>query len=430
MLKRLLLVLMFLSSTTFAGSTQSLDKIVAVVNDNVITDSELNAKVELLKKELIAKGMEMPPVAALRKQVLEHLINEDLQIQLAKQNNLTIDDNELNEALERIASSNKLNMTQLREAVIQQGLQWDFYRENIRKEVLISRLQQKSVARNIAMVTDQQVQDFIKINGELDQSQRTFHVQNIVIPLAEEPTTAQIKKANEKAMEILAKIQKGADFTKLPLTASNSEFSLNGSDLGERHLAELPEIFAKEVVRMKPGAVAGPLRTGNGFQIIKLIAIGGTNPQHIVHKTHVRHILLKNDTSTTAAEAERQANNIYQQLQSGKDFAKMAKKHSLDTATAVKGGDLGWITPGELVPPFEQAMDSLALNQISRPVKTNFGWHIIQVLERKNEDDTEAFQKQQVRSFLQQRKFAEAVQSWQQTMRGTAYVKVLDKELA
>lgn len=430
MLKPMILVLMLLSSTAFAVKDQALDKIVAVVNDNVITDSELNSQVELLKKELTMKRMEIPSVTALRKQVLQHLIDTDLQIQLAKQNGLAIEDNELDEALERIASSNKLSMAQLREAVAHQGLQWDSYRENIRKEILLSRLQQKSVGKNVTMISDQQIQDFIKTNGEPDQSQRTFHVQNIVIPLDDEPSSAQVKKANEKAAELLARIKKGEDFNRLVIDASNAEFQLSTGDLGERQLAELPEIFAKEVVHMKPGTVSGPLRAGNGLQLLKLVAVGGPNQQHIVNKTHVRHILLKNDTGSSAIEAKKQANNIYLQLQAGKDFATMAKKYSLDTASAVKGGDLGWVTPGELVPPFEKAMDSLALNQISRPVKSNFGWHLIQVLERKKEDDTEAFKKQQVRSFLQQRKFAEAVQNWQQHMRGTAYVKIMDKDLA
>jgi peptidyl-prolyl cis-trans isomerase SurA len=195
-------------------------------------------------------------------------------------------------------------------------------------------------------------------------------------------------------------------------------------------LAELPEIFAKEVVNMKAGQVVGPLRTGNGFQLLKLIAIGGENQHHIVTQTHVRHILLKSDASMLPEDSLKQINNIYQQLKSGKDFALMAKQYSLDSSTAVKGGDLGWVGPGELVPEFEKTMNSLPLHKVSHPIKTQFGWHLIEVIARKQKDDSVAFKKQQVRQFLQQRKFAEAVQNWQQHLRTEAYVNIVEKDLA
>jgi peptidyl-prolyl cis-trans isomerase SurA len=216
----------------------------------------------------------------------------------------------------------------------------------------------------------------------------------------------------------------------LAIEESSDEFALEGGDLGERHLAELPELFAKEVVRMKAGQVSGPIRAGNGFQLIKLIAIGGDNQHHVVTLTHVRHILLKPDAGMLPSEALSQAKNIYQQLNAGKDFALMAKQYSLDSGSAVKGGDLGWVTPGELVPEFEKTMNELAVNKISSPVKTQFGWHLIQVLARKQKDDSDSFKKQQVRQFLQQRKFAEAVQDWQQHIRADAYINIVDKELA
>jgi peptidyl-prolyl cis-trans isomerase SurA len=248
--------------------------------------------------------------------------------------------------------------------------------------------------------------------------------------LSEEPTTEEIKKAKENANRLLVKIKRGEDFSRLAIEESSGTLALEGGDLGMRHLAELPENFAKEVVNMKTGQVVGPLRTGNGFQLIKLIAIGGDGQRHVITQTHVRHILLKPDASMLPAEAQRQVNNIYQQLSAGKDFALMAKQYSLDAGSAVKGGDLGWVNPGELVPEFEKMMDTLPLHKISRPVKTQFGWHLIQVLARRQKDDSTAFKKQKVRQFLQQRKFAEAVQSWQQHLRAEAYVQVLEKGLA
>ena len=426
MLKRIACLLLLVPAMTLA---QSLDTVVAVVNDGVITASELNAQVKLLRQQIIAKKMQVPPEIALRKQVLQHLIDVDLELQLAKQNNLTIDNTELNDAISKIAVNNKLTLTELREAVGKQGLPWQTYRENIRKEILIGRLQQKAVGKDV-VVTPQQVEDYLKTSVHQDKTQFTFHVQNIVIPLPEEPTTEQLKKAREKASALLAKIRKGDDFSSVAIEESSGEFALEGGDLGERHLAELPEIFAQQVVKMKTGQVSGPIRTGNGFQLIKLVAMNGDAGKHMVVKTHVRHILLKPDPSMTSAEASVQVNNLHQQLKSGKDFTTMAKQYSLDAVSAAKGGDLGWVNPGELVPEFEKAMDSLPVHKISKPVKSSYGWHIIEVLERKKVDDSSTYQRQQVRLFLQQRKFTEAVQNWQQHLRTTAYIKIMDKKLA
>lgn len=429
MLKRRFIILLLLPIAMMAKASEPLDDVAAIVNDNVITTSELNAQTEVMRQQIQAKKMELPSETELRKQVLQQLINLDLQIQLAEKNNLSIDDVELNEAIGKIAASNNLTVTQLREELNKNDIDWKSYQDNIRKEILISRVQQKAIANDV-VVSSQQVEDYLKTARKNVKKQQTYHLQNIVIPLPEEPTTAQLKKAQQKAKQLLKKINDGEDFSRLAIAESSGEFALEGGDLGERHLAELPEIFANKVVTMKEGEVSQPIRAGNGFQLIKLIAIGGKQEAHKVTKTHVRHILLKQDSNMTEAEAEKQVNNLYQQLKSGKDFSKMAKQHSLDAASAVNGGDLGWVTADELVPQFAELMNALPLNTVSKPVKTPFGWHLIEVLERKTVDDSEAFERQQVRQFLQQRKFSEAVQNWLQHLRTDAYVNVLDKKLA
>lgn len=429
MFKRLALVCVLLSGLNSAEGKQLLDKVVAIVNNGVITSSELDAQVELSKKQIIAQKMQMPKESVLRKQVLQHLIDVDLQMQLAKQHGLTVDSTELNEAIERVATMNNLTLSQLREEITKQGITWQEYRQNIRKEMLLSRLQQKAVGKEV-QVTNEQVEQYLKTANTVDNSAVTYRLQNIVIPLNEEPTTEEIKSARANAEKLLAKIKKGEDFSRLAIEESSGELALEGGDLGERHLAELPEIFAKEVVKMNVGQVVGPLRTGNGFQLIKLVAKGGDNQHHVVTQTHVRHILLKPDASMLPSDSLKQVKNIYQQLKSGKDFALMAKQYSLDAASAVKGGDLGWVNPGELVPEFEKTMNSLPLHKVSQPVKTQYGWHLIEVIARKQKDDSESFKRQQVRQFLQQRKFAEAVQNWQQHLRTEAYVNIIDKDLA
>ena len=426
MFKRIALLALLIPTVVIAVP---LDSVVAVVNDGVITASELESQKDVLRHQIEAKGMQVPPDAILRKQVLQHLIDVNLQLQLAKQNSLTIDDAELNDAINRVAKVNKMNLTELRKAIEHQGLDWNVYRDNMRKEILISRLQQKAVGKEI-VVTPQQIEDYLKSPEHQETAELTYHVQNIVIPLPEEPTTQVLQKAKAKADALLDKIGHGADFNQLAIAESSGEFALAGGDLGERHLAELPEVFAAEVVRMKKGDVVGPIRTGNGFQLIKLVDVGGDNARHKVTKTHVRHILLKQDASMTLEEAQKQADNLYQQLKSGKDFAALAKHYSLDVSSAVKGGDLGWVVSGELVPQFEQVMDELAIHQISKPVKSPFGWHLIEVIERKKVDDTISFKRNQVRQFLQQRKFTESVQNWLQHVRADAYVKITNEELA
>lgn len=420
---------MLLPMLAVAEPAQPLDKVVAVVNDDVITSSELTAQIDILRQQLIAKKMQLPPENILRKQVLQHLIDVDLQLQLAKNNHITIDSTELDESIAKIAAENKLSLTQLREELGKQGLSWESYRENVRKEMLIARIQQRSIGNDV-VVSSQQVNDYLKTSHNNEKTQQLFHVENIVIPLSDEPTTEQLNKARAKARMLLTKIKQGEDFNRLAIAESSGEYALEGGDLGDRHLAELPEVFANEVLRMKVGEVAGPIRTGNGFQLIKLVSINENQEHHEVTKTHVRHILLKQDANMTAAEADKQINNLYQQLKSGKDFAQMAKQYSLDAASAVKGGDLGWVVSEELVPPFATAMNALPLHTVSKPVKSPFGWHLIEVLERKTVDDSDMFKRQQVRQFLHQRKFAEAVQNWQQHIRTDAYVNIMEKDLA
>ncbi|MCR9192803.1 MAG: peptidylprolyl isomerase [Gammaproteobacteria bacterium] len=424
-----LFILMLWSLVTMAASVQALDQVVAEVNDSVVTQHEVDTQMELLSKQLRAKNMPMPADDVLRKQVLQHLIELDLQLQLAKANDISVDATELDATIARIAADNKLSLTQLRQAITQEGMTWETYRESLRKEMVIARLQQRLVGREIE-ISPQQINDYIKTEVDGDKSNVSFHIQNVVIPLPEAPTSKQLEKAQLKAQQLLKKIKQGEDFTLVAVAESSDEYALEGGDLGGRRLAELPTVFAKPVQKMQIGEVVGPIRTGNGLQLIKLVSMTKNKEHHRITKTHVRHILLKQDVNMTNAEALKQVNNLFEQLKSGKDFAAMAKQYSLDAASAAKGGDLGWVVADELVKPFADAMASLPLNTISKPVKSQYGWHLIEVLARKEVDDSAAYQRQQVRMLLQQRKFNETVQNWKQHVRAQAYVNILDKKLA
>lgn len=423
-------LIIFLSSILgqLNAAPQMLDKVIAVVNEDVITESELNNELKRMQREYEAKHATQPPLNVMKKQVLNHLIDVDIQLQIAKNHHVQVEAAEIDDTINKIAERNHLSLSDLRQALEKQGVTWDEYRNNLRKEILMNHIQQSAIGKEIHISNDQ-VENYLKSALQEEKLRYTYQLQNIVIPLPEEPSSAQVAKARSKASEVLSKVNNGADFSNLSISESTGEFTLSGGDLGPRHLAELPEVFAKQVINMKVGQVSEPIRTGNGFQLIKLIAIGGDDLHHQVEKTHARHILIKAASHMTEDDAKQQAQNIYQQLQTGKSFAVMAKQYSVDVVSAAKGGDLGWVVEDELVPQFAEAMKKLPLNKYSQPIKTPYGWHIIEVLERKQVDDSAAFQRQKVRQFLQQRKFQEAVQSWQQHMRAQAYVKILDKSI-
>ncbi|MDF1645791.1 MAG: peptidylprolyl isomerase [Legionellaceae bacterium] len=420
---------LILLGCSFCVMAERLDSVVAVVNDAVVTQSELDKQLTMWRKQLQAKQTQMPPENVLQKQVLDRLINESLQLQMAKHSGIMIDDSEIDDTVAKIAKENHLSLTAFREALKKEGLAFDEYRETLRKEMAMARVQQQAVGHDV-MVSAEQVEDYLKTSTALEKTTQGFHVQHIVIPLDDEPTPEQLRGAEKKAQSVLKKVKEGVSFEQVAVIESDDNYALDSADLGERHLAELPDVFAKRVTRMKVGEVAGPLRTGNGLQLIKLVSVSTADKHHEVMKTHARHILIKQDASTTEEQARKRIDNLYEQLKSGKSFADLATQYSMDLASAPQGGDLGWVTPEELVPAFAEVMIGLPVKTISRPIKTNFGWHLIEVVERKNIDDSDAYQRQQVRQFLHQRKFMEAIESWQQHVRSTSYIQILKKDLA
>lgn len=410
-------------------SAKPLDKMVAVVNEGVITQSQLDNKVSEIEQQLRIQNKEIPPASLLRKQVLQQLILNNLQLQLAKMNHIEVDSTEVNQAIAQIAKKNNMTVSQFRQSMQQKGIDWKSYRNNIKTELTLMRLQQKAVAKDVA-ISEEQVNDYLKTAKTAEVSNQAYHLQNLVIPLDDEPSSEQLAKAEKLAKQIKRTLAKDTDFSAIVAHQKDDGFLLVQNDLGTRYLPEMPELYSKYVVKMRVGQVVGPIRAGNGLQFIKLLSIKGNDPKHQVLKTHVRHILIKKTPDLSESEVESKAKGLYQRIKSGQDFSNLAKSYSADTVSGSKGGDLGWISPGETVPPFEEAMNKLKPGQMSKPVKTGFGWHIIQVISRKKVDDTESWRKQQVRQFLHQRKMMDAVQNWQQNLRAQAYVKILDKSLA
>ena len=414
---------------TVATYAQPFDAVVAEINDGVITKRELDTHVFEKKQELSARHIELPSDAILRQQVLQHLIDVQLQMDLAKNNNIHLDEEELNEIIKGIALQNKLDVEQLKIELVKHGLSWERYRENLQKEIILTRLQQQALGNSIH-ISEKQVNDYLTEAMKQEYRLNKYHLQNIVVPLTAAPHADEVAAAYQKAQHIMALIHQGEDFSKLAIAESSDDFALEGGDLGVRTLAELPDVLASQLQDLKVNEVRGPIRAPNGWQIIKVLALDDSHLHHQIVKTHVKHILIKPGAQMTEAEAERSIQNVYRQLQDGKNFDIIAKHYSVDATTAMKGGDMGWVVANELVPQFAEVMDKMAENTISQPVKSPFGWHIIQVLARKVEDDSEAFQRQKVRNMLRQKRFEEAVIAWKQQLRTQAFIHVLDKDLA
>jgi peptidyl-prolyl cis-trans isomerase SurA len=410
------------------GYAESLDMVVAEINEAIITKSELEQNVEETKVQLEARHVNAPVLDVLRKQVFQHLVDVNLQLQFAKNNNIVLENDELEEIIKNIALQNKLPIEQMKTEVEKTGLSWQRYKDNLKKEIIITRLQQQAVGRDIH-ISERQVDSYMKDALQEQAGQKKYHLFNILVPVSDAPSPKEIAAAKQKAERVLQQAQHGDNFAQLAVTESSDEYALEGGDLGERYLAQLPDLFANIVVEMQVNEIKGPIRTPNGWQLIKLVKVNDEELHHEITKTHVKHILIKSGPQMTEQEAEHSIQNIYRQIQAGKTFEKLAKQYSVDAATAVKGGDMGWVVSNELVPQFADVMEKLPLGAVSAPVKTPFGWHIMQVVERKTEDDSVAFQRQKVRGMLQQKRFSEAVKTWQQQLRAQAFINVLDKSL-
>jgi len=418
----LLAITAFFTSPTVHANL--LDKVVAIVNDGVITESEINQQLLGLKRQLEAKKIEMPSEDILRKQVLDHTIDLTVQLQMAKQLGIKIDNASLNQALRDIAKRNKVTLSQMRDQIQSHGLSFRKYREDIRNEMIIARLQQQEVGKYVK-ISNQQINEYVKLLNK-NNTVKEYHLKNILIPLPEAPTPEQVKQANLQANNIVKQLRGGADFSKTALAESAGQQALEGGDLGWRKLAEIPEIFGKKIRDLQANDIAGPIRTGNGFHIIKLVDVRGKPEKHTVKQTKARHILIKTDAITLDDEVIRRLNTIKKQIKDGTDFAVAAEANSEDFASASQGGDLGWISPGDMVHNFEVAMDKLKPNEISEPIQSQYGWHLIQVLDRHTLDDTENFKRRQIRQQIYKRKFEEGVQYWIQSLKNEAYIKIVE----
>lgn len=402
-------------------SAVSLDRIVAIVNDEVITESQLNKDIAIFKKQ---SQHAVPAEKALRHQVLENLVDVELQRQMAKNFNIEVSDERVNSTIHDIAQKHHLTEVQLQEKLRQEGINFNDYRQNLREQLTIHELQRHELGKTIT-VTDQEVDDLLaSMHGQLS-APTAYHVQNILIPLPDEPTSEQVVVAKKLADHVLVKLRRGSDMQQLAIAESTNGMLLQSGDFGWRKLGELPEVFAFYVKTMQAGDVSGPIRAGNGFHVIKLVAIQGGTVRHNTTQTHVRHILIKTNAIVSDAQAKERLLIIKRKIENGAAFEVMAQTNSQDLMSAGKGGDIGWVNPMALDPSFVKAMDQLKPGQMSQPFATQYGWHLIQVLDRKQVDDSKEFRRMQAKEIIYRRKAGEAVQNWLHQLRSQAYIKIL-----
>ena len=421
-----------------AGS--ALDAIVAVVNDDVITRWELDAAVAQITRQLQQKKVPIPPRPIIEKQVLERLILTQLQVRAAERNGVTIDDATLNAAMETLAQRNKMNLTQLRQTIEKDGVSFAQFRDDIRRELLSARLRQKMVDSQI-QVSEQDVESLqAQLAGEQGGSRggnrggREYHIAQILIAVPENAAPAQIEAAKRQASEVLAQLRKGVDFQQLAVSASAGRQALEGGDLGWRSADQLPTLFAAAVPKLRPGQFSELIRSPSGFHIVKLLEVRGggaesaaTTPAAkaaLITQTRARHILLRTSAQRTDDEARQKLAQLRQQIENGQDFAALARANSDDKNSAAKGGDLGWTSPGTMVVQFEQEMAKLSPNQISPPFKTAFGWHIVQVLERREGSAPPEAERARVREALLRRRADEEWELTLRRLRDEAYIEV------
>lgn len=398
-----------------------LDRIVAVVNEDVIMESELESKLRTVRNQIVKQGAPLPPASVFRRQVLDGLIQNRIQLQLAERAGIRVDDESLNRTIANIASENNVTLSEFREILEADGYSYENFREDIRNEIRLSQLRKRQVD-NLINVSEKEIDNFLanqEFQGDVDSELRIAH---ILLALPDNATDEEIAEVRKMAEDIRQEVMAGGDFAEIAKAVSDGQNADNGGDLGWRKMDDIPSLFAEYIPNMKKGDVSEPIASSSGFHIIQ-VADTKDEQQTIVTQTRARHILVKVDELTTEEQAESKIQQLRERITRGDDFAVLAKGNSDDTVSALNGGELGWTTPGQLVPEFQRAMDAMQPGEISQPFQTSYGWHIVQVLERREFDNTESAKRSKARAAIYKRKLDEAMQSWARELRDEAYVE-------
>ncbi|MFB1487523.1 MULTISPECIES: peptidylprolyl isomerase [unclassified Thiocapsa] len=406
---------------------QELDAIIAVVNDDVVVRSELDTEIDLVLPQMQKAGTAPPPRPQLEKQVLDRLILKRLQAQRARELGIQIEESTLNEALTNIAQRNGLSLEELQTTLEAGGIRFADFREDTRSQIVTSRLQNQEVVNKI-QITDQEIDRFLERESSRLIEREQVRLQHILIALPENATSAQVQAAEAKATRLVARLRGGEDFAKVAAAESDGRNALQGGDLGWFEMGAVPSLVSELAFTMAEGEISDPLSSPSGYHIIKLTEIKAATPDDVV-QTNARHILVRTNELVSDDDAKRRLEQLRMRIVGGEDFATLARSNSDDTGSALKGGDLGWVNPGDTVPDFEEAMNALPPNGVSEPFQSPFGWHIVQVIERRNQDKEGEFMRLKAREALQRRKAEEATEEWLRQLRDEAYVEIrLDED--
>lgn len=407
---------------TVASGKVLIDRIVAVVNDDVITRHELDERLTIVMRELSKQGTRLPALEALEKQLLERMIMDKLQMQFAKESGVQVDDAQLDKALRRIAQDNKFaSLAEFRVRLEQDGVEYKKFREEIRSEIIATRLREREVDSRL-VISEGEIENYLVTQARQPDKGAEYLLSHILVLVPEQASSDKIQGSRDRAEKALAQLRSGADFAQVAAEFSDARDALQGGSLGWRTSDRLPALFLDALQAMKPGEASKALRSANGFHILKLVEERSKDASVVITQTHVRHILIKTSELMPEVEAKKRLLEIRQRIDSGSDFAAQAKRYSED-GSAAQGGDLGWISPGDTVPEFESAMNALSEGQVSDAVQSSFGWHLIQVLERRSADVSEEQKKAQARAAIRGLKSDEAYQDWLRQLRDRAYVE-------
>jgi peptidyl-prolyl cis-trans isomerase SurA len=409
------------SATPGRARIALVDRIVAVVNNEVITHSELQSKVRDALDQLRRRGTPPPPADLLQRQALERLITDRVQMQFARDLQIRVDELDIDRTVGRIAESNKMTLAEFRKVFERDGVPFEKFRDELRTEVMIQRLREREVDNRIN-VTESEIENYLAEQQGAKEGASELRLAHILIRVPEQAGPEQIDRQRARADEVLKRLKDGGDFAQLAASYSDAPDGLKGGDMGWRSREHLPDLFAQAVDRLQPGEVSGVLRSAAGFHVLKMLERRSAEAAAAVEQNLVRHILIRTNEVVSEDEARRRLEGLRERIVNGADFAELARAHSED-GTASRGGELGWVYPGDTVPEFERVFRDLPLKQVSAPVKTPFGWHLIEVLERRNADASSERKRLEARRALRERKSDEAYQEWLRQLRDRAYVE-------
>lgn len=409
---------------------QLLEGVAAVVDDGLVLKSELTSRtatvIENMRRQIEqdppGQRRQLPPVSVIEQQVLDQLVIREIQMQRAKRLGINISDDMLNEALGRVAQGLGYTMEELPAVLAAENIDYAMYREESRQELIIEQLTQRDVLNRISITPRELDQCLVNLDANAS-SAYDYNISHILISIPANASAQDIERARQRIDEIYERLNAGEDFARLAVATSHAQTALEGGSLGWRKGAQLPTLFADTVLRLKPGEHSAPIQSSSGFQIVRLNEMRGAE-RAMVDQIHVRHILLRPNEILDVAAARQKILGIRQQILAGDDFATVARAVSEDNASATDGGDLGWLSPGDTVPEFERAAAELALGSISEPVQTRFGWHIIQVLDRRQHDRTDEMKREECARQIRSAKAEEERQLWVRRLRDQAFVDI------